>query len=65
MNGTVLLDPAACRTRQQRLCRWLGTAGVDLAIFVAPEQIEYFTGHRWDFRFSPVAALRADGQMLL
>ena len=65
MNGTVLLEPAACRTRQQRLCRWLEAAGVDLAIFAAPEQIEYFTGHRWDFRFSPVAALRTDGQMLL
>lgn len=65
MNGTVLLEPAACRTRQQRLCRWLEAAGVDLAIFAAPEQIEYFTGHRWDFRFFPVAALRTDGQMLL
>ena len=65
MNGTILLEPAACRTRQQRLCRWLEAAGVDLAIFAAPEQIEYFTGHRWDFRFSPVAALRTDGQMLL
>lgn len=65
MNGTVLLDTAACRTRQQRLCRWLETTGVDLALFAAPEQIEYFTGHRWDFRFSPLAALRADGLMLL
>ena len=65
MNGTPLLDPAACRSRQQRLCRWMDQAEVDLALFVSPEQIEYFSGHRWDFRFSPVAALRADGQMLL
>jgi len=65
MNGTVLLDPTACRHRQERLVRWLAAAGLDLAIFTTAEQIEYFTGHRWDFRFAPVAALRADGRALL
>ncbi|NBP88507.1 MAG: aminopeptidase P family protein [Planctomycetia bacterium] len=65
MNGTVFLDPAACRIRQQRIRDWMEQAHLDLAIVVSPESIEYLTGLRWDFRFSPVAALGADGQTVL
>jgi Xaa-Pro aminopeptidase len=38
---------------------------VDVAIVVATEQIQYFSGHRWDGRFAPLAAIRADGPALL
>ncbi len=65
MNGAPLLDPLACRTRQQRVLAWMHQADLELAILVSSESIEYLTGFRWDHRFSPVAALRANGTMLL
>jgi Xaa-Pro dipeptidase len=65
MNGTILLDPEACRGRQRRLLDRLAEHRLDGAILVAPEHIEYFTGHRWDHRFSPVAAIDAAGSVLL
>ncbi len=66
MNGSYpLLDPAGCRTRQVRLLETLAAAEVDLAVLVSPEHIEYFTGHRWDHRFLPLAAVTSDGHCLL
>ena len=65
MNGTLLLDPDTCRLRQRRLVERLVAHRLDGAIFVEPEHIEYFTGHRWDHRFSPVAAIDAVGSVLL
>ena len=66
MNGVApLLDPAACRTRQARLRDRLARDGVDLVIVATAPHIEYLTAHRWDFRFSPLAALRTSGEMLL
>jgi Xaa-Pro aminopeptidase len=38
---------------------------LDAAVIVAGEHLEYLTGHRWDFRFSPAAVLLASGRMLL
>ena len=38
---------------------------LDAVVVVAPEHVQYLTGHRWDFRFAPVAALLATGEMLL
>jgi len=38
---------------------------LDAVVVVAPEHVQYLTGHRWDFRFAPVAALLATGDMLL
>jgi Xaa-Pro aminopeptidase len=32
---------------------------------VTPEHVQYLTGHRWDHRFSPLAAMRATGEVLL
>jgi len=63
--GELLLDPAACRERQSRLRRCMAAAGLDLAIVVAPEHVEYLTGHRWDFRFAPAVALWTAGGTLL
>ena len=66
MNGShPLLDPAACRTRQVRLLATLAEQRLDLAVVVTPEHVEYLTGHRWDHRFAPLAAVSADGHCLL
>jgi len=66
MNGShPLLDPAACRARQVRLLATLADLELDLAVVVAPEHIEYLTGHRWDHRFLPLAAVTSDGHCLL
>jgi len=66
MNGAaLLLDPRLCRDRQIRLLARLATRQVDLLVLTTPEHVEYLTGHRWDHRFSPVAAVAADGRCLL
>jgi Xaa-Pro aminopeptidase len=65
MNGIPVLDLAACRVRQERLRRRMAEQSLDLAVVVSPEHVQYLTGHRWDFRFSPVAAIAASGEVLL
>jgi Xaa-Pro aminopeptidase len=66
MNGVEpLLDPALCRERQRRLATWMAARGHDLVIVVTPEHVQYLTGHRWDHRFAPLAAMRATGEVLL
>jgi len=66
MNGAFpLLDPVACRARQVKLLATMADRELDLLVFVSPEHLEYVTGHRWDHRYTPLAALRADGQCLL
>ena len=65
MNGTPLLDVASCRVRQSRLRGRMAEQSLDAVVVVAPEHVQYLTGHRWDFRFAPVAALLATGEMLL
>lgn len=66
MNGAFpLLDPAACRGRQIRLLETMARRDLDLVVVVSPEHVEYLTGHRWDHRFAPLAAVRADGHCLL
>jgi Xaa-Pro aminopeptidase len=65
MNGILLLDPALCRVRQGRLLERMAAQRLDAVVVTAAEHVQYLTGHRWDFRFSPVAALLASGRMLL
>jgi len=66
MNGSSpLLDPVRCRDRQSRLLARLADRDLDLVVIVSPEHVEYLTGHRWDHRFSPLAAIAADGHALL
>lgn len=66
MNGGVpLLDLDACRVRQGRLLRHMETVALDAVVVVAPEHVQYLTGHRWDHRFTPLAAVLADGRTLL
>ena len=66
MNGlSPLLDLDACRVRQERLRSRMAERSLDAVILVAPEHVQYVTGHRWDFRFAPVAAMLATGETLL
>jgi Xaa-Pro aminopeptidase len=66
MNGTEpLLDLDACRIRQRRLRDLMAARSLDAVVVVAPEHVQYFTGHRWDFRFAPLAAVLATGDVLL
>lgn len=66
MNGAYpLLDLDACRKRQGRLVETMASSQLDLVVVVLPEHVEYLTGHRWDHRFAPLAALTADGTCLL
>ena len=66
MNGAFpLLDVDACRVRQRRLLARLADERADAVVVVAPEHVEYLTGHRWDHRFAPVAAFLASGPALL
>jgi Xaa-Pro aminopeptidase len=66
MNGAKpLLDLDACRTRQERLRRHMAARSLDAVVVVTPEHVQYLTGHRWDFRFAPLAALLASGETLL
>jgi Xaa-Pro dipeptidase len=66
MNGVEpLLDPDRCRDRQARLRRHMAEGSLDLVVVTTPEHIQYLTGHRWDHRFAPLAAMRATGEVLL
>lgn len=66
MNGAYpILDLDACRGRQRKLLAVMASEQVDLLVVVLPEHVEYLTGHRWDHRFAPLAALGADGTCLL
>jgi Xaa-Pro aminopeptidase len=66
MNGaTALLDLDACRTRQARLRAVMAERAIDAVVVVTPEHIQYLTGHRWDHRFAPAAAVLATGEALL
>ena len=66
MNGVEpLLDLDACRMRQERLRRHMAARSLDAVVVVTAEHVQYLTGHRWDFRFSPLAAVLATGDVLL
>ena len=66
MNGAKpLLDLDACGRRQDRLRAVMAERSLDAVIVVAPEHVQYLTGHRWDHRFAPAAAVLATGEALL
>ncbi|NDC63792.1 MAG: aminopeptidase P family protein [Planctomycetia bacterium] len=65
MNGVPVLDLAACRVRQARLRRVMAERSLDAVVVVTPEHVQYLTGHRWDFRFAPAAALTDAGAVLV
>lgn len=66
MNGAApLLDLDACRIRQGRLRAVMAMRSLDAVVVVAPEHVQYLTGHRWDHRFVAAAVVPAAGETLL
>ena len=61
----VTLDPGMCRVRQRRLLNHMNALKIDASIVASAEHVQYLTGYRWDFRFSPVAALLSSGELIL
>lgn len=59
------IDVAACRTRQKRLLAEMQRQKLDRVILTAIEHIQYFTGPRFTWFFSPVASIDADGRVVL
>ena len=61
-NGSLSLDMAACRLRQQRLIQILQASDLERAIIVGAENVHYLTGYRLpsDF-FVGAVCLDADG----
>lgn len=61
----VTLDLGMCRVRQRRLLSHMNALKIDASIVASAEHVQYLTGYRWDFRFSPVAALLSSGELIL
>ena len=59
------IDVAACRTRQGRLLEVMRQLRVDLAVITQNVHIQYLVGPRYEWTFSPAAALTADGRLTL
>jgi Xaa-Pro aminopeptidase len=59
------IDVQACRTRQQRLVKEMHRKKLDLVVLTQIEHIQYFTGPRFTWFFSPVAAIDAQGHVTL
>ncbi len=58
-------DPAAVRTRQQRLLDAMQRAELDAVIVTQQVHVQYLFGPRFAWTFSPAGALLADGRALL
>ena len=56
---------AAARGRQKRLLAEMQRLGLDLVVVQSIEHVQWLTGARYAWTFSPVAALRADGHLTL
>ncbi|MBI3837695.1 MAG: aminopeptidase P family protein [Planctomycetia bacterium] len=59
------IDIAACRLRQQRLLAVMERLGLDLVIVTQNQHVQYLVGPRFDWVFSPAAAIGADGHVTL
>jgi Xaa-Pro dipeptidase len=58
-------NPAHCRGRQQRLLAEMQRLKLDLVIVQTIEHVQWLTGARFGWVFSPLAALSADGHLTL
>ena len=65
MNDSLELDQASCRNRQQRLTRWMEKQGMDLAIVVTPQNVQWLTGQWCKWIFQSAAVITADGKVTL
>src|SRR5947209_1925801 len=59
------IDLAACRGRQRRVLAEMERQRLDLVIVTQAEHVQWLAGPRFDFKFSPIAALAADGRLTL
>ena len=59
------MDLAACRGRQKRVLAEMERQKLDLVVVTQAEHVQWLAGPRFDFKFSPVAALAADGRLTL
>lgn len=59
------LDPAECRSRQRRLRHLMSDAGIDRAVVVSAENVQYLTGFRPHRLMAAAVVLDADGRCVL
>lgn len=59
------IDVEACRARQSRMLELMQKQRLDLVIVTRIEHIQYLTGPRFGWMYSPIAALSAEGRMTL
>jgi len=59
------IDVESCRNRQTKLLQVVKDQGLDAIVLSINEHVQYLAGPRYDFRFSPMAILFADGRMTL
>ena len=59
------VDLSACRTRQRRLLAVMERLNLDLAIVTQIEHVQYLAGPRFNWVFSPCAALDRNGRLTL
>jgi Xaa-Pro dipeptidase len=58
-------NAAASRSRQKRMLNQMQQLGLDMVIVQTIEHVQWLTGARYAWTFSPVAALAADGRVTL
>ncbi|MCH2201640.1 MAG: Xaa-Pro peptidase family protein [Fuerstiella sp.] len=59
------LDMVHCHERQQRVCTQFAELGIDRAVFVSPENVQYLTGFRPHRLLHAVVCLESDGTCTL
>lgn len=65
MNQGPQLTKEGCRARQRRLRERMGAAGVERALVVAPEQVQYLTGFRPHWLMHAAALVDLEGDCVL
>jgi Xaa-Pro dipeptidase len=59
------IDVVACRQRQQRLLAIMQRLRLDLVIVTQNQHVQYLVGPRYEWTFSPAAAIWSDGYVTL
>ncbi len=59
------IDVSACRARQQRLLGAMEQLRLDLVIVTQNQHVQYLVGPRFEWTFSPAAAISGDGHVIL
>ena len=59
------IDVAACRARQQRLIDEMQQHNLEMVVLTQNAHVQYLSGVRYPWTFSPTVALTADGKLTL